>query len=132
MPPRTSKRTTGQVHDRLLASRTGRSMLGGGWVKNFGPPRSHVPAILEPHAELAWNIEAGLVGKAHAGRERRRLAVNEIDRLMNFHADAVAGSMRQAGQPVTGPESPAFIGRRTASSTLPAGTPGLAAAIAIC
>src|SRR6185369_2838423 len=77
--------------------------------EEFGAALGHVPAILEPHPEFARNVEAGLVGKAHSGREWRGLAVDQIDRLVNLHADAVPGAVRQAGQTVAGPESPAFI-----------------------
>ena len=54
----------------------------------------------------------GLVGKAHAGRQRRRFAMDEIDRLVHFHADAVAGAVRQAGQLVARAVAPAFVGAR--------------------
>src|SRR5688500_10846192 len=42
----------------------------------FGAGRGHVEAILQPHSELAWNINARFVGEAHAGRQRRGFAVN--------------------------------------------------------
>ena len=108
-------------------------MLGGGWVKNFGPACRHVPAVLDPHPELAGNVEPRLVGEAHAGRERRGFAVDQIDRLVHLHADAVAGAVRSAGQPVAGTVPPAFIG--AADGVIDAARrarPTLAASIAIC
>ena len=59
---------------------------------------------------LPGNVDARLVGKAHARRQRRRLAVDEIDRLVDLHADAVAGAVRQAGQLVARAVAPAFVG----------------------
>ena len=66
-----------------LAERAGRCSAGG-CGEEFRPARRHVAAILEPDPELAGNIDARLVGKAHAGRERRHFAVNQIDRLMDL------------------------------------------------
>ena len=94
----------------LLAERPvdARRRLG----EEFRPALGHVPAVLEPDAELARNVDPRLVGKAHAGRQRRRLAVDEIDRLVDFHADAVAGPVRQAGKPVARAVAPAFVDAR--------------------
>ena len=75
---------------------------------------------------LPGNVDARLVGKAHAGRQRRRLAVDQIDRLVAFHADAVAGAVRQAREAGSPGRSPSFRKRaRTASSTAPAGSADL-------
>ena len=74
------------------------------------PARGHVEAVLEPDARLARNVDARLVRKAHARRQRRHLAVDEVDRLMAFHADAVAGAVRGAGQLVARAIAPAFVG----------------------
>src|SRR5690606_4505323 len=63
----------------------------------------------QPDAELAGQVDAGLVRKAHAGGERRGFAVDEIDRLVPFHADAVAGAVRGAGQRIAGAVTPAFV-----------------------
>ena len=81
-------------------------------LKYFGPRGGHVEAILQPHAELAGNVDAGLVGEAHAGRQRRRLAVDQIDRLMHLHADAVAGAVRRAREACSRAHSPSFRRRR--------------------
>ena len=48
-------------------------------------------AVLKPDAEFAGQVNARLVREAHAGRERRLFAVNEIDGLVTLHADAVPG-----------------------------------------
>src|SRR6185369_15043401 len=69
----------------------------------------HVEAILQPHAELARQIDAGLVRKAHADGQPRRLAMDEIDRLMPVEADTVARAMRQAGQLVARPIAETFV-----------------------
>src|SRR6202453_1849082 len=58
----------------------------------------HVPAILQAYAELAGNVDPGLVGEAHARLERRRVAMHEIGRLVTVETDAMAGTMRQAGE----------------------------------
>ena len=78
--------------------------------EEFRPRLGHVPAVLEPDAELARDVDPRLVGEAHAGRERRRLAVDEIDRLVHLHADAVAGAVRQARELVARSIAPAFVG----------------------
>jgi len=52
-----------------------------------------VNAILESHAEAAGNVDAGLVGEAHAGREVRHFAVDEVDGLVHVEPDTVAGPM---------------------------------------
>src|SRR5436190_8621452 len=71
--------------------------------------RRHVEAIFEADPELPGKVDSRLVGKAHAGGERRGLAVDEVDRLVPVHADSVAGSVRGAGEPVARPVAPAFI-----------------------
>ena len=43
------------------------------------------------------------------GAERRRLAVDEVDRLVAVEADAVAGAVGQAGQAVAGAVAPALV-----------------------
>ena len=85
-------------------------MLRRRLVKNFGPAFGHVPAVLEPDAELAGNVDPRLVGEAHAGRERRHVAMDQIGGLVPVHADAVAGAVRKARQLVAGPVAPAFVG----------------------
>src|SRR6185312_3158142 len=66
----------------------------------------HVPTILEPHAELARDIDAGLIGETHAGFERRLVAAHEVCGLVHVHADAVTRAMRGARQAVV--LAPAF------------------------
>src|SRR5207302_9723644 len=78
--------------------------------EQFQAVSSHVPAVLDAHAELAGNVEPGLVGKAHSGGKRRGLAVDQIDRLVDLHTDAVAGAVRQAGKLVSGSIAPALVG----------------------
>src|SRR5687767_1840225 len=42
----------------------------------------HVETVLQAHAELAGDVDAGLVREAHAGRELGRLATDEVHRLV--------------------------------------------------
>src|SRR5215469_12531579 len=60
----------------------------------------HMPAILEPHTELARYVDSRLVREAHARRERRRVVAHQIGTLVDVHADTVPGPMRQTGQRV--------------------------------
>src|SRR5690606_13426410 len=62
----------------------------------------HVETVLQPDAELAGQVEAGFVGEAHAGGERRLFAAHEVDGLVAVQADAVPGAVRQARQLVVG------------------------------
>src|SRR4051794_36828947 len=73
------------------------------------PGLGHVEAILETDSELAGNVDARLVGEAHARRQRRRLAVDEIDRLVAVEADAVAGAVRRARQFVARAVAPRLV-----------------------
>src|SRR5258705_4602252 len=77
--------------------------------EEFRAALGHVPAILEPDPEFAWDIKPGLVGEAHPWRQRCRFVVDEIDRFVHLHADAVTGAMRQSGQSIAWPEAPAFV-----------------------
>ena len=61
------------------------------------------------NAELAGQINAGLVGEAHADIQRCRLAAHEIDRFVAFHTYSVAGPMGQAWQFVIGSVTPARV-----------------------
>src|SRR5690606_22890697 len=74
-----------------VAERAERVVLQAG--RRHGEPRGpllrHVQAVFEPHAEALEVVEAGLVREAHAGGERRFLAVHEMHRLVAVHADAV-------------------------------------------
>ena len=111
-PPTSSRRTrrarsasrrrdTRRLAERLVDARR---RLG----EEFRPALGHVPAILDPDPELAGDVDARLVGEAHAGRERRRFAVDQIDRLMHLHADAVAGAVRGCPAACSPGHSPSF------------------------
>ena len=85
-------------------------MLGGGLVKNFGPALRHVRKQSSSRTpNLPGNVDPRLVGKAHAGRERRHFAVDQVNRLVHLHADAVAGPVRSARQLVARPVPPALV-----------------------
>src|SRR3546814_12696431 len=58
------------------------------------PCVGHVETILQPHAELAGDIDARFIREAHARGDLRRLPANEVDRLVPVEADAVAGAVR--------------------------------------
>src|ERR1700722_16111795 len=60
----------------------------------------HVPAVLEPNAELARDVQPGLVREAHARLQWRRVVAYQVGRLVAVEADTVAGPVREAGQPV--------------------------------
>src|SRR3954453_12830635 len=60
----------------------------------------HVPAILQPDAELTGNIESGLVGETHAGGQRSSVTAYEEGVLVPIHSDAMARAMRQTRQRV--------------------------------
>ena len=69
-------------------------------VKSFGPLLRQVPAILHADAELAGNVDPGLVGETHAGLERRAIGAHEVRRLVPVHANAVAGAVGGPGQSI--------------------------------
>src|SRR3546814_1298488 len=81
------------------------------------PPRStrtdtlfpYTTLFRSPYPELAGDIDAGFVRKAHAGRELCRFAAHEVDRLVPVEPDPVAGAMRGAGQLVARAPAEAFI-----------------------
>ena len=102
-------------------------------MKNFGPASVMWKQSSEPDAELAGDVDARLVGEAHAGRQRCRLAMDQVDRLMHLHADAMAGAMRGARQLVSRASSPSFrkCGARRRRRS-PPGRPIFAASMAIC
>ena len=52
-----------------------------------------MPAILKTDAELAGNVESGLVRKAHARSQWRRFSMDKVDRLVDLHADAMASAV---------------------------------------
>ena len=60
------------------------------------PRGGHVPAVLEPHPELAGNVESRLIGEAHARLERGCIAVDEIRGFVSIESDSVA---RAVGEP---------------------------------
>src|SRR5436853_4730195 len=66
-------------------------------------------AILQPDAEPAGDVQARLVGEAHADAERHRLAMDEVDRLVAVETDAVAGAVREAGEAIARPIAPALV-----------------------
>src|SRR3546814_14138855 len=66
------------------------------------PCVGHVETILQPHAELAGDIDARFIREAHARGELRRLPANEVDRLVPVEADAVAGAVRSPRDLVPG------------------------------
>ena len=68
--------------------------------EEFRARGGHVPTVFEADAELAGNVDSRLVGEAHAGLEGRVVAAHEIGWLVHIHSDAVAGSMRCAGEPI--------------------------------
>src|SRR6202035_2585808 len=72
-------------------------------------PRGHVPAILQAHPEFSGNVDAGLVGEAHAELERGRVSVNEISGLVAVEADAVAGAVRKPGELIARPPALALV-----------------------
>ncbi len=64
--------------------------------------RRHVETVFKADSELPWNVYAGFIGKAHAGLQQSRLAMDEVDGFMAIHPYAMPRSMREAWQPVSG------------------------------
>src|SRR5882757_4517041 len=61
--------------------------------EHFAAVFGDVPVIFEADAELAGDVDAGLVGEAHAGGERCGVAADEVGPLVAVHADAVADAV---------------------------------------
>src|SRR3546814_15919528 len=59
------------------------------FAEPFRSRLGHKETILEPYPELAGDIDAGFVRKAHAGRELCRFAAHEVDRLVPVEPDPV-------------------------------------------
>ena len=71
----------------------GCSRLGLCGVNIFAAVFGDVPVVFEADAELASDVDAGLVGEAHAGGKGRGVAADEIGPLVAVHADAVADAV---------------------------------------
>src|SRR5437868_10219495 len=82
---------------------------GGRFGEPAGARLGHVEAVFEADSELAGDVDSGLVGEAHAGGELGRLAVDEVDRLVPLHADAVAGAVGGAGELVARAVAPGLV-----------------------
>ena len=84
--------------------------------------------ILEPHAKLSSNIDAGLIAERHAGRQLGRVPADQVGPLVPIHADAVSHAMRE--ELVVRAIARIRMIFRAAASTAPHSTPGRAAASA--
>src|SRR5262249_10307709 len=60
----------------------------------------HVPTVLEANAELPGDVNARRIEEAHSRLKQSGVVAHEIRRLVNVHADAVAGPMRQPRETV--------------------------------
>lgn len=69
-----------------------RGALRGEHVASIG---GDDPVVFEADAELADDVDSGLVGEGHVGFERKGVASDEIGPLVAVHADAVAEPMAE-------------------------------------
>lgn len=60
------------------------------WSEHLSSTGGDDPVVFETDAELAGDVDAGLVGKGHAGGEWCSVAADEVGPLVTVHADAVA------------------------------------------
>ncbi|AVY67313.1 hypothetical protein NZ30_13615 [Xanthomonas translucens pv. undulosa] len=56
--------------------------------------------VFQAHAELARHHDHRLVAAAHARRQRQCIAAHQVRRLVDAHAAAVAGAVRQSRQAI--------------------------------
>src|SRR5580693_8718176 len=61
--------------------------------EHFAAVFGEVPVVFEADAELAGDVDAGLVGEAHAGGERGGVAADEVGPLVAVHTNAVADAV---------------------------------------
>ena len=62
------------------------------------PRCRHMEMVFQTDTEFTRHTDHWLVAETHAFGKRGIVAADQIRPLMNIHADAVAGAVRQAGQ----------------------------------
>src|SRR2546428_1914741 len=66
-------------------------------AQHFDAALGHHAIILDPHPELSALINPRLDREHHARLEARRVAIDEIGRLVAIHAEAMAEAVREEG-----------------------------------
>ena len=83
----------GPDHYRLMRCAKGCSSAGALRGEHFAAVFGDVPVVFEADAELAGDVDAGLVGEAHACGEWGGVAADEVGPFVAVHADAVADAV---------------------------------------
>src|SRR6266478_3509094 len=82
----------GGCRPKLIISGGGEGVFEAGTLRgeHLAAVFGDVPVVFEADAELAGDVDAGLVGEAHAWGEWGGVAADEVGPLVAVHADAVA------------------------------------------